>query len=275
MRALAEFVMRGRPQAIGVCVLGAPLPLLHLLSTSVASLVLLRKGWAEGLLVVAWTCLPLAAVYTFSGDPGPIITLIGTTVLAYTLRTTISWQWVLVASVLVSGLGAWIFSVTAADLLDMWVEWYRELTGAGEDMENARHVLTGFFAMGQAYVMLGLLVLARWWQSDLYNPGGFGKEFQALRLSPFVAAGIVVLVIGCALSDVPELARWLPVLTVPLVMAALGLAHWAFDYNKLSTGWVVGFYILLTLVPQLVYPLLVAGALMDSGLDFRRRFQNN
>ncbi|MEX2488373.1 MAG: hypothetical protein WD356_02475 [Pseudomonadales bacterium] len=276
MRALAEFVMRGRPQAIGVSVLAAPLPLLHLLSTSVASLVLLRRGLPEGLLVIAWTCLPLAVIYTFSGDPGPIITLLGTAVLAHTLRTTMSWKWVLVGAVPIAGVGAWVFSVIATDLLDIWVQWYQELTGtmeATEGVENVRQVLIGFFAMGQAFVMLGLLALARWWQSELYNPGGFSKEFHQLRLLPPVSAVIVVLMVGCALSDIPELARWLPVLTVPLVMAALGLAHWAISYNELSTGWVVGFYILLMLVPQLVYPLLVAGALMDSGLDLRKRFQ--
>ncbi|MBD3648964.1 MAG: hypothetical protein HUJ31_16280, partial [Pseudomonadales bacterium] len=58
MRALAEFVMRGRPQAIGASVICAPLPLLHLLSTSIVSLVLLRKGPSEGLLVLGWTVLP-------------------------------------------------------------------------------------------------------------------------------------------------------------------------------------------------------------------------
>lgn len=279
MRALAEFVMRGRPQAIGASVICAPLPLLHLLSTSIVSLVLLRKGPSEGVLVLAWTILPLAAVYWISRDPSPIMTLVGTAGLAAILRQTVSWQWVLAAAVFIAAFSAWLFGLVAPQLLDQWVEWYRELVE--EDLqsritlEEARHVLIGFFAMGQAWVMLGLLVLARWWQSHLFNPGGFKEEFHRLRLMPQLAAMLVILMVGCAVVQMPALSRWLPVLTVPLVLAALGLVHWALDYNKLSTPWVVGFYVLLVPLFQLIYPLLVAAALMDSWFDIRKRFETD
>ncbi|MBD3648411.1 MAG: hypothetical protein HUJ31_13375, partial [Pseudomonadales bacterium] len=212
-------------------------------------------------------------------DPSPLITLVGTAGLAWILRETVSWQWVLMAAVLISAGSAWLFGMVAPQLLDQWVEWYRKLVE--EDLqsqitlEEARHALLGFFAMGQAWVMLGLLVLARWWQSHLFNPGGLRSEFHRLRLSPGVAAGLVALMVACALVQIPSLSRLLPVLTVPLALVALGLVHWAIDYNKRSTPWVVGFYVLLVPLFQLVYPLLVAVALMDSWFDIRKRFETH
>jgi hypothetical protein len=44
MRALAEFIMRGRVQATFVVVISAVLPLLFWLSAAAGSLVLLRRG---------------------------------------------------------------------------------------------------------------------------------------------------------------------------------------------------------------------------------------
>lgn len=40
-------------------------------------------------------------------------------------------------------------------------------------------------------VSLLCLMLGRYWQSVLYNPGGFGLEFRALRLSPPLAFGLL------------------------------------------------------------------------------------
>ncbi len=198
------------------------------------------------------------------------------------MRTTASWQWVLVTAVVASAIGAWIFSVVATELLDLRVQQFvqfleRLATEEGIEIteEEARHRLVGFLAMGQAWVMLGLLALARWWQSLLYNPGGFRAEFHRLRLPPTLGAAIVLLMIGCAWTDEPEFDRWLAVLTVPLAMAGLGLVHWAIGYNKLSKGWVGAFYTGLVLLLQLVYPMLVAAALMDSWFDIRKRFETD
>lgn len=285
MRALAEFVMRGRPQAIGVSVLAAPLPLLHLLSTSVVALVWLRKGTTEGMLVLGWTCLPLLAIYTMAGvyglrwDPGSFITLFATVAMAQTLRLTVSWHWVAPVAVGLAIAGTWVFVVMAPDALDLWVRFYvdfmRESLQQEIAPEDARHAVIGFFAMGQAWMTIGLLSLARWWQSQLYNPGGFGSEFHGLRLPPQLSAAIVLLMVGCVASDMPVLVRWLGVLTVPLALAGLGLVHWAAAYNRLSAPWLVGFYLMLFGLAQLVYPLVVAGALMDSWFDIRKRFETD
>ncbi len=280
MRILAEFVMRGRPQAIGASVLCTTLPLLNWLANAIVALVILRKGLPEGLIVLLWAILPLGMAFWFFGDPSPLIAMAGTACLAWVLRVTVSWEVTLAVAVLVSGIGSLVFELAGTRVLATIVEWYMEYVGeiSAELKENitfeqAKDSIMGFFAMGQAWAMLAFLVLARWWQSQLYNPGGFRKEFQQLRLSPAVSSVIVIaLVVSIVFAE--QLGRWVPLLTVPLVMAALALVHWVIVDRKLSGQWVFGFYLLLVMVFQVVYPLLASLALMDSWFNFRTRFQS-
>jgi hypothetical protein len=70
-----------------------------------------------------------------------------------------------------------------------------------------------------------------------------------------------------------QLGRWLPLLTVPLVFASIGLVHWLIVNRGLSKTWVVGFYGSLALLFQIVYPFLASFALMDSLFDIRNRIE--
>ena len=100
MKALAEFVMRGRVHAIGASMVCASLPILNWLSTSIVSLVVLHRGGVEGSLVLLCALLPMGVViYLTGGAPTPVIALLGTVGLAYVLRVTMSWEITLVLAV--------------------------------------------------------------------------------------------------------------------------------------------------------------------------------
>jgi hypothetical protein len=131
----------------------------------------------------------------------------------------------------------------------------------------------GLFAMGQAYAMIGFLILARWWQSQLYNPGGLRQEFHQLRLPVPIAATLVILLVVCVALGTPQAIRWVPLLTVPLVMAAIGWVHWFVGIKGFSGHWLGGFYVILIVMYQLVSPLLASLALMDSWFDLRKNFR--
>lgn len=60
MRALAEFIMRGRPQACLVALVGVIVPLIGPASVG---LVTLRKGSFEGALVALWATLPFFVLF--------------------------------------------------------------------------------------------------------------------------------------------------------------------------------------------------------------------
>jgi len=277
MRGIAEFVMRSRSHAIGASMVAAVLPLLGWLSTVIVALVCLRHGAFAGFLVLLWACLPISVALYYVGDPSPLIAMVGTFLMAVMLRQALSWELVLVASVVLSGVGALIFELTATDLLARFVEFYIEYlqrvdASIALQPDQALPLLLGFFASGQAFAMVVMLMIARWCQSALYNPGEFKKEFHQLRLSPVVSSGIVVAMLVCYMFS-EQLGRWLPLLTVPLVFASLGLVHWVMNDRNLSKNWVAGFYVALVLLFQLVYPFLASVALMDSWFNIRNRIQ--
>jgi hypothetical protein len=100
MRALAEFVMKERRNAIIAVLLLGLLPLVNLLSPVVVGLTLLRKGSNEALAVLFWALLPMGA-YAYVGDVIPLILLLGVVALAAILRQTQSWEFSLLGAVLV------------------------------------------------------------------------------------------------------------------------------------------------------------------------------
>jgi hypothetical protein len=285
MRALAEFIMRGRMQAILVVVVSAALPLLFWLSAAAGCLVLLRRGLSDALGILAWALLPAIGWWYF-GEPRTLLVLLGALGLALLLRASLSWDRVLLCSValgLVYGLvlGAVFREPIAAMAAELQKLLPQMLDGVHQQMsvdERARldsliaPVLTGLLAALLQIVSLLSLMLGRYWQALLYNPGGFGREFRALRL-PLAPA--MLLLVGMLLGPNlgPQMAMLTPLCSVPLVFAAIALLHGLVAQGRLAKFWLVGLYITLLLFMQLTYPLLVVLAIVDSLFDFRGRFE--
>lgn len=276
MRALAEFAMRGRSQAIGSAAISHALPFIAWLGTAIVSLTILRKGPAEGLIVLLWASLPLVLV-TYLGDSSSLLALVGTAIMACLLRVTMSWEITIGSVVLVAGVSNLIFEWTSGVFVNGLVDWYVEFAGQLQQVEltadQARTVLLGFFALGQAYLMVLTLVLARWWQSELYNPGGFQKEFHQVRLSPAVSVPVLALLVVCMVFS-ETLGRWIPLLTVPMTVAGLALLHWTVKYKEMSPNWLIAAYVTVIFLSQLALPMLLTAALMDSWLNIRERIQS-
>lgn len=279
MYAIAEFAMRSRGHAIATSIIAALLPLLGWLSTVIVALVCLRHGAAAGAMILLWTLLPIGGAFYFVGDPTPAFALIGTFLIASLLRQTLSWELVLITAVVLAAIGTLVFELVAAGLLDQFVEFYLEYQASVDasvviPAEDVRTLLLGFIALGQAYAMLVMLILARWCQSMLYNPGGFRQEFHRLKLSPMISAGLLALMMVCYLFS-EQVGFLLPLVMVPMVFAALGLVHWMMATKELSGHWVAMFYVSLVLLFQLIYPLLASLALMDSWLNLRERIETS
>jgi hypothetical protein len=283
MRALADFVMRGRLQATLAVVVAAALPLLFWVSAAAGSLVLLRRGLSDALGVVLWALVPTLLWWHF-GEPRPLLVLLGSLALAQVLRVSVSWTRVLLASVLLGVLYGVIIDAVfgaavkrnAAELLalmpQMLGEHSRQLTAEeqGRIGELLAPVLTGLMAGLLQLLSLLCVLLGRYWQALLYNPGGFGREFRALRLpAPLALALLVGIFLLPGLSI--ELAMLAPLCSVPLVFAGVALLHGLVAQGRLARFWLVGLYVSLLVFMQLVYPLLVVLAVVDSLFDFRGR----
>lgn len=283
MRALADFIMRGRVQATLVVVGCAALPLLFWLSAAAGSLVFLRRGFKDASGVLAWALLP-ALVWWYFGEPRTLMVLLGTLGLAALLRAGQSWNRVLLYSI---ALGL-VYGVALGSVFREPIESLAQeiakilpqmLDGIYQQLkveERARlegliaPVLTGLIAALLQAVSVLALMLGRYWQAALYNPGGFGREFRAVRLPLAVALGLLVLIlVGPNFGT--ELAMLTPLCTIPLVFAGLAVIHGLVAQKRLAKFWLVGLYVTLLLFMQLIYPLLVVLAIVDSLIDFRGR----
>jgi hypothetical protein len=287
MRFIADFVMRGKLQAIGVSLFGALFPMMYWLSCATVSLVILRKGVRDGLLILILASLPTVVLIFVYEDPTPMLVLLGllcgNALLAFSLRATESWEVTMVVAIFVSGFGTLLFEYGAAGMMSLIVDQYlqfltsfKQQLGAESSalavlptLEEAHELLFGSIAMFFAYFMLLILILGRWWQSELFNEGGFGVEFQSLRLSPQFSLALVLGLIASYGLD--GFVRWVYILTMPLFIAAIGFVHWIVKQKKLASPWLVTFYLSMVLMFQLVAPVMIMVALMDSWFDLRKR----
>lgn len=277
MRALAEFTMRGRMQAT-LAVAGAALvPLLFWLSASAGSLVLLRRGFSDAFGILAWAVLP-AACWWYLGDPSILLALLGTLLLAQILRVSESWSHVLIGSVALGLVFALVLGnaysemigVLATEVTKVLAQVRGDAQLSGEELDRLQAAmvptLTGVMASSLQATCLLCLVLARYWQAALYNPGGFGREFRSLRLRPAVA---VALLLGCILIPALDARAALlgPLCSVPLLFAGAALGHGLIALKRLSGGWLIVLYLAVLLIGNLICLL----AVIDSLFDFRGR----
>ncbi len=284
MRALAEFIMRGRMQATLVVAGCAALPLLYWLGAAAGCLVLLRRGLRDALGVLALGLLPALIWWLKFDDPRALLVLLGSASLALVLRASESWNRVLLVSI---AMGV-VFSVVLGTAFGPQIEMLAQalikvmpslLGEVYQKMsvdEQARFasliapILTGLIAALLQIVSVLSLIVGRYWQALLYNPGGFGREFRAIRIplgpAMLLLAGMVV-----TPNFGVQMSMLVPLCSVPLVFAGLALIHGLVAQKRLARFWLVGLYVTLMLFMQLIYPLLVVLAIVDGLIDFRGR----
>ncbi|PYC07809.1 hypothetical protein [Pseudomonas sp. MB-090624] len=274
MRALASFIMRGRMQATLVVVISAVLPLLFWLSAAAGSLVLLRRGFRDATSVIVGGLLAGLAVWVM-GDPITFLVIAGALALAAMLRAEHPWNRVLLASAVFAVAFSLVLDLALAQTFDMLAKAFAEAMPKieGEPVlsgELIRPVLVASTAVTVQLFSVLALMLARYWQAALYNPGGFGREFRELKL-PKQTMAVLVAVMVVAPFIGPQFIILASASSLVLVLAGIALMHGLVAQGRLAGFWLVGMYVTLPLIMQLIYPLLVVLAIVDSLIDFRGR----
>ncbi|BBV99309.1 MULTISPECIES: hypothetical protein [Pseudomonas] len=274
MRALASFIMRGRVQATLVVVISAVLPLLFWLSAAAGSLVLLRRGFKDATTVIVGGLLAGLAVWVM-GDPITFLVIAGALALAAMLRAEHPWSRVLLASAVFAVAFSLVLDLALAQTFDVLAKAFAEAMPKIEGQpvlsgELIRPVLVASTAVTVQLFSVLALMLARYWQAALYNPGGFGREFRELKL-PKQTMAVLVAVMVVAPFIGPQFIILASASSLVLVLAGIALMHGLVAQGRLAGFWLVGMYVTLPLIMQLIYPLLVVLAIVDSLIDFRGR----
>lgn len=274
--------MRGRWQALAVAVLGAGSLLFGWISAAAVALVTLRQGVASGGWLVFWALLPAVVASWLSGDPGSVLLLLGVFVLAVVLRATVSLALAVAASApvgLISGGGLLLigadFLAQLAEVFAALLEQLQSNVATEESMDLVLSApstvqIAGILAAGNAVTAVFSLLLARYWQALLYNPGGFREEFHALRLPPLWTTGLGLLALAVWAQE-PWVSGWALVVSVPLMFCGFSLVHAYAAASGRGVSSLVIFYLLWLFVDP-VKGLLLGCVVADAWIDFRRRW---
>ncbi|MGB7552442.1 MAG: hypothetical protein WBM15_12895 [Chromatiaceae bacterium] len=294
MLGLASFIMRGRSQAALVAAVFAILsllfPLTGMLSSATLALATLRQGPVEGLLVGLFAGLA-SGLFAFAalGSPMPA--------LGFALAL---WLPVWALAVMLRNSGSPALTVTTAGLMGLailiglkvgvadpaayWAELLEPVRkgliegGILTDAEGQALILevarwmTGAFAATFYFQALLALFLGRWWQSLLYNPGGFGAEFRDLRLGKGLGVLGLALMAFILVKGENQWAADLLILITPLfLLQGLALIHWLVKAMQANRGWLIGLYALFLLALPHAQVLTAGLGLADIWVNVRAK----
>ena len=280
MRGLAEFVMRGRWQALAVAVLGSVLVFAAPISAAAIALVTMAQGMRDGSWVALWSLLPAVLLGWVSGDYGTGFLLLSVFVGAMVLAQTLSLSLALLAIVPVSAIGGVLlltlnsaFLEAMLSMLDTWIAALQaESPESGESLNAFRPTVTqvaGLMATGNALMASLSLLLGRYWQAALFKPGAFGEEFRAFKL-PSVLTALLVLTAMLGALNGSEAAAWSALAGIPVTLAGFALFHHIARRQQLGGTFLTVGYVLWIIVDGLKVGVLLA-VLLDAFLDLGRR----
>jgi hypothetical protein len=298
MKTLAAYIMRGRMQAVtAVCALALMswvVPFLSLLASAAVGLPTLRKGAYEGGIIITASVAALGAL-------GGLLVGSVADAVGYGLLLWLP-MWLTAVVLRESGKLSTAFGFVSAmgvlmviliyglypDPSSLWLEglerFFRPLIDRAPPDFDTDHFWTGSPAAVARY-MTGIvsaslvislilsLLIARWWQAVLFNPGGFRSEFVGLRIhAAFPYAGVGVLIAAIAATGiVAEIALNLSFpLFALFLLVGFSVFHALVARNKSWKVWLVGTYVSLLFVPYIIVPIALVG-LSDLWFDWRER----
>ena len=284
MVGLAGFAMGGRFRALLIAVATSGSLLFAWIAAALAGLVILRKGYGEGLWLTLWALLPAMVVTQVTGDSSAVALIGGAAVLAMVLRGSVSMTLTVLATTavaLATSVSLLMFSQPMLDELSrLFAEFFASLDAQAQSSGGtpmglqppSSLQLAGMMGTANGALSYLCLALARYWQAGLYNPGGFGDEFRALRFPPAVVWGLALAAVGI-MSLGLVWRSWGAALLLPLTVAGFALLHARAKYRGQSSFWMGGIYA-AWLVFDAAKLALVGLVLVDALLNFRQRWKS-
>lgn len=290
MHALGHYIIRGRLQAIGVIslltIVSLMLPALaYPVSGAPAALVVLRRGGVVGLEVIAGSILFTLLLTMMVNIPTSII--FGFTAgvwlplwcSALVLRMTESQGKMVLSSGVMGMLLILLFYIVIGDTTTWWREFFTALADnnfTAAKGEEVKQKLESLLPMMNAYLASGIIInlvlttlLSRWWQSRLFNPGGFRQEFHQLYLPrvliyPTLIGSVVWMSLYLNGTEQGILRDLLYVMLVLYMFHGVAAVHRVVRSKGLSIAWLVGMYLLIILLLPTMIRLMACIGIVDS-----------
>jgi hypothetical protein len=306
LRRFTDFVLQNRVQGMATAFVIAFIPVIGSISILIAALTTLRKGAKEGALILVAATLPYIIGYYTSSSPSEqaalavgmlaivIVSNILTCFFAVILRQFSNWNFTLELAAALGVVAIGAVHVLYPDIQSWWasqLSYYFAKTAetvgkipaidpqaAASDAQIraqaiavAKHFATGFVAVSVLFNALLQLLIARWWQAVMFNPGGLRKELYHIRLGH--VAGLVF-VVGFILAylGVDFAMDAMPVVYAVFFAAGLSLVHSLISLTKVGWLWLVLIYMGIIWLFPVSLVIIAFIALLDTGFDFRKRF---
>lgn len=293
MRAVAKFAMRS-PIAASVSAAAYALFALFfapfmIVSGAIVGLATLRHGIGLGARVTGSALLITGiAYYSLLDTPAAVVLLLATWIplmlAAQILRTTENQGLALSICAICAGLYTVIMRFAVPDVDDHWATRLRTLGNtvkeqggtffSDAEIEQISGVMHESTIVVVSLFWICSLLVSRWWQSELYNAGGFGTEFRDLVI-PKPLSVVAAIIAGMALVQLSSgeahglASDLLVVLVVLFAFQGLALIHHRVNKIGMAKLWLVGFYVLLVLMPHPLGILLSFIGIADILLDVR------
>ncbi len=295
MKAFAGWVLVGRVSALtltsGFAILSIVFPPLLLISLASLALVGLRMGAGEGLLMAVSSAVLMFAL-SLSGSPTIWMGfMICTTLWMLTWLVSQVYRRYASTAVMINTAGAIgaLLVINAylilGDPAEHWLglldqhlrpqlaqtQLVRDAAELNQLLMGFSQVMTGGIAGLICLLTIVSLLLARWWQAILFNPGGFQREFHSLKLGRFTAWSMLALLTISLTGQLALATDLATVVWLLFLFQGLAVIHYLVLQAGMNIGWLLAIYILLAVIPYYTAPVLSGLGLIDTWFGFRSR----
>lgn len=300
MRSLARYILTGPVQAtvvvFGFALLSFPFPVLVIFSGGALALVALHLGLKQGvkILAISTVLVVITAYLVFrSYSTGPLISWLSVLVLVGVYLKTASLSTTLQIFVVFGLIATLLAAVFVPDLQAYWLQQLERLFGVIENDSKFDDMLGNSQISSErikkflpliASVMTGGLIslylltttltffLGRWWHGLQENIKAFRDEFITIKLGRVLMSLTILFVIVALVAKYSIFWQLAFVCLSMFILQGMAVAHAIIGQLSSSVLWFVILYGLLFLAaPQMGVALSTLGVL-DSIIDFRRRF---
>lgn len=307
LHRLTHYLLSHRWQAWLLVFASTFVPVVGVLGILYAALVTLQKNPSEGAYFTLAATLPYVISFYFTGSHEPAIPLmlwaaVGVAILsnlltwvfAVMLKRQMSWGGILQIAALLGVLVISLIHQIFPDVANWWSSqlssYYAKASAAVNGMLKAgplsptdtqlesinltKYYATGIMVAAVLFNAVMQLIIARWWQYTVFQPGALRKELHGIRLSP-LAGGLFALGLVLSYLGNSVVLDIMPILYVLFAAAGLSLVHYLFGLMQSPTRWFWLSLVYVALIFAMPASLVFIGmlALLDIWLDVRKRLR--